>query len=80
MSDEATETITFDLQWIHGKRKPGVDECDQGWLSVRLDPSIDRTNLLQMINKCFELEGESDGAFTYRLVRRDDDGVDRLVA
>lgn len=74
-----SDTTTYKIQFIHGKRLPGVDECDQGWLNVRLEPSVDATNLLQVINECFLLQDMSDGAFTYRVVSRDGD-VDRLVA
>jgi hypothetical protein len=73
---KATE---YKIQWIHGKRKPGVDECDQGWLNVRRESHIDYTNLLQVVNECFALEAASDGAYTYRVVTRHGD-QDRLVA
>ena len=62
-----SDTI-YKVQFIHGKRIAGVDECDQGWLNVRLDKSIDCTNLLQVVNECFALEQAGDGAFTYRTI------------
>ena len=74
------QAIQYRIEFIHGKRKPEVDECDQGWLRCRLDPCIDTTNLLQMVNEMFAMAQESDGAFTYRVVQLDECGEVRLVA
>lgn len=74
-----SDSITYRIEWIHGKRRPGVDECEQGWLRVKREPTIDYTNLLQVVNECFSLEAASDGAYTYRVVSTNA-GRDRLVA
>lgn len=74
------ERTEFRIEWIHGKRKPGVDECDQGWLRCRREQGIDYTNLLQVVNECFAMESASDGAYTYRVVELCGDEPAKLVA
>jgi hypothetical protein len=71
---------TYRIEWIHGKRRPGVDECDQGWLRVKRDPTIDYTNLLQVINEAFAMEQASENAYTYRVVELSGNAPAKLVA
>jgi hypothetical protein len=67
----------FRLEFIPGKRRPGVDECDQGWARCTREPGLDYTNLQRMIREADALDAAWDYAYTHRVVEVDVTYVDQ---
>lgn len=68
----------YRIEFMPGRRKPGADECDQGWERVRKEKGLDYTNLIQVMNEAHELDSAWDGMFEHRVVEVNLEIVDRF--
>jgi hypothetical protein len=67
----------YRIEFKVGPRKSGVDECDQGWEPVRVDPTIDYRDLGRVVKEADAMDAAWDYAYTHRVVEVEVGQVDR---